>query len=87
VTVVRVRLIVGCPRDEIDAEEALDPIIAGAVNEAVWENDPDTADREITRIKEWFGGIYEWREVWASFDADTLADLFATATVEGTVEA
>ena len=80
---MRLRLLIG----RYDDDDT--PMIAAGFNEAIWDHDPETYDNAVASVKETFdpGGRigYEWREVWAEFDAAAIKALFAHPPLVGTI--
>ena len=82
----RVRLLLAKHPDDTQ------PTVIGCLDETVWENiDEEYEERWRRDAKETFGGSdgalgYEYRECWASFEIDDLANVFAEFELFAEVE-
>lgn len=85
----RVRMLVGVCRSDL-LEERGTPIVAGALDEVVWEHcDVETLSGLWDEMKERLdpgGDYYEWREISVSMDEDAIRGCFDTPSVTGEIE-
>lgn len=89
---VRVRMLVGVYREDAENHpDQVQPIVAGCIDETIWEVVPPEEDDK--RHREWReafdprDGDYDWREIVVELDTATLRKLLVVPTVAGEAKA
>lgn len=87
---MRVLLLVGVDRSDLEAAPGrVTPVIAGCVDETVWEHETQTeTDERWAPMREAYdpeGSDYEWREMWVELDDAEVLEPFLLPSVTGKV--